>query len=815
MGFRQATLGVGFALVVGVGGAAANAGGSGAEGPLARTAQNCEATTPASSFSVFVNGPWRAQTTTVQGRAAAAGRIDLDATKIGAQTTDEFDLVAGADIHTAGGTVSGGVRYRDSLSADASFTITGERRRGAPPFDFADEFARLADLSTSVSELPISPGATVRPGPLGRLDLVAPTAAADGRYRFSVSSEQLGAASGIFLSVPRTPAATSVAITITGPTVTAAIQNGWSLSGVDAKRILWNFPQAGSVALNGRSDWQGAILAPRSEVRFGAPRTLYGQLIAGSAVTNNITIYRYPFIACPPQVPVEPLQLDALCVDPAGRLTLRLRNRGSVDRHVAWDDLDSVQSGAFVARAGRDEFFNVDAGDGLDHRIRVLSGTEVLRATGGTLRCAGEITVTQRATGYSPGGAWVSQITGPAGVVADRALGDGESFTASTPGGYVPGSVPIGEIPGGIPYLVTQPEPRGGIASVSQIPITVTDGERAEITVTTAYSDTPPPTPTPQPTPTPTATPTPTLAPAPPPGLSVMPVQPTLPPGAPAPLPGPDLEGSTPGAPAPDLQLTHTITPRRFSAGAMVTVRLRLRNTGAVGAEGTVMREIPQYPALKAQQVARIESLTLRRVGGVNAAARIPPGCTGRRPVRCDLGTVTPGQTLTGLARVRVLIPGQLHSVLYVSSATPESNRTNNASIANLTSVRRPQRVRMRVSAPARGRVGTPFRYRMTVSTDGAREVRGVRVCTPIPSSFTSWRAPGTFRYHGMRCRDYPTLQPGRPRSFTVSAVPAAGGAVTLRGLASPVGTRRIARARTTARISIQACGSAAAWLLC
>jgi hypothetical protein len=281
--------------------------------------------------------------------------------------------------------------------------------------------------------------------------------------------------------------------------------------------------------------------------------------------------------------------------DPAGHLTVRLRNRGSADRHVAWDDLDSVQSGAFVARAGHDEFFNVDAGDRLDHHIRVLSGSETLRASGGTRRCAGEITVTQRVTGPAPGGVWTSQITGPAGPAAVRALGDGESFTASVPGGYVPGSVPVGEIPGGVPYLVTQPDPRGGVASVSRIPVTVTDAVRADITVTTAYSAAAAPTPAPEPTATP----------APLPGLPVMPVQPSLPPGAPAPPPGPDLEGAAPGVPAPDLALTHMSTPRRFSVGAIVTVRLRLRNTGPFRAEGAVMREIPQYPALRAQQVAR------------------------------------------------------------------------------------------------------------------------------------------------------------------------------------------------------------------
>jgi hypothetical protein len=50
--------------------------------------------------------------------------------------------------------------------------------------------------------------------------------------------------------------------------------------------------------------------------------------------------------------------------------------------------------------------------------------------------------------------------------------------------------------------------------------------------------------------------------------------------------------------------------------------------------------------------------------------------------VRCALGTIGPGQVVAAHARVRVLVPGELHSLLYTSSQTPESNLTNNSSIA-------------------------------------------------------------------------------------------------------------------------------------
>jgi hypothetical protein len=177
--------------------------------------------------------------------------------------------------------------------------------------------------------------------------------------------------------------------------------------------------------------------------------------------------------------------------------------------------------------------------------------------------------------------------------------------------------------------------------------------------------------------------------------------------------------------------------------------------------------------------------------------------------VRCALGTIRPGQVVTAHARVRVLVPGELHSLLYTSSQTPESNLTNNSSIADLTSTPRTQRVNVHVTAPPAGRVGSAFSYRVTVRPRGKHAVHGVRLCTRFPRTFIQRQAAGTFRYHGMRCRDYLTL--ARPRGFTVRAVPAAGGRVTLPAIAAIVGSRRRARDNDHASISVVGCGARAA----
>jgi hypothetical protein len=198
----------------------------------------------------------------------------------------------------------------------------------------------------------------------------------------------------------------------------------------------------------------------------------------------------------------------------------------------------------------------------------------------------------------------------------------------------------------------------------------------------------------------------------------------------------------------------------------------------------------------------------------VRAAARQPPSCTRRRPVRCALGTVAPGETVTGRARVQVLIPGALHSVLYVlphPGVQPHQRRVDCQPDQCAPRTARGSARQRPGARPGRRAVQLPRDRLRTRRPSGSRRAR----LHPHPELVHQPARPGTFRYHGMRCHDYPALQSGQPGSFTVTAVPAARGPVTLRGLAAAVGTRRVARDRTTARISIPTCGSVASRLRC
>lgn len=769
---RRAVVVLATATVVGGGWAvAADTGRSRAEPPRAHAAQ-CASLGQAANYDVFSNGVYEATNTTLHGRAAAAGNVTLSAANIGdATTAGGDDLVSGGDVTGGNGQVSGSVRYAGTLDQAQNFTITGGSTKGVPPFSFADEFAQLGELSSSLAALPTTTGANAILQPWGALQINAPGATGP-QYVFNIPGDLLAQALGVDISLP---ADATAVINVTGPHVSITQAQYMNLGGgITPQHIVWNFDGVSDLSLGGSVPWQGTVLAPRTDVTGVGTHNLVGQLIAANARTNSLAIMQAPFSGCLPAPPPAPLELSALCADVSQQFAMRLRNSGTRDLEVTWSDLDSAQGGSFTAFARHDRYFTVNVADGRTHHITVTAGSTTLHATAEPRACSARITVSQVVEGDSPGGAWTDVLSGSAGLVHSQNLADGESFSVDVPSGYVAGSVPVGEIPGGAVYEVTQPDPRGGTVVVSQVPITVTDGDDVLVTLTTLYP------------------PTPVI----PPDV-VPPVQPTLPPGAPDPPSGPDLIAAVPGSPAADLEVTHSIRPRRLFVGDVVTTATRVRNLGSATASGTVLRELPQYPRLVATRVAKVLSLT------TSAGS-----CRAPRPVRCQLGNMRPGQTIVVRARARVLVPGVLHSVVFASTTTAESNTTNNEGVAGLV-VRTPsQLVRVHVGAPTRGRVGQPFSYRVTVTGAGMSGANGVRLCTPIPARFTDRSAPGTFGYKGLRCRDYARLGKGSSRSFVVQGVPAVGGRVKLDARATVTGDPRIARDSARALIAAPVCGS-------
>ena len=742
-------------------------------------ASDCASLGQAANFAVFSEGDFNASEssgTSVTGRIAAGGDVTLDGVSINPAAGDSTPTIVAAGNFTggrttgAGGTVNGGVTYGGTANVAQNFTVNGGLTNAAPPFSFDTEFTSLKTLSASLGDLAQTPGASVSLA-YGALTL---TGTGSGLNVFTVDATQLAEAAGIVLDLTQ-PGATAL-INVNTATILTISPMYMNLSGsATAAGTMWNLPLATAFNVTHGVAWQGTILAPNAAVTGLNHPQLNGQLIAASVPDSSWVINRVTYTGClprPPGPPDDTLSLAPLCIDHAGNLDMRMRNTGDRTRSVTWQDLTGSDFGQFDLPPHSDFFFNVQGGSG-SSVISATSGTTTLRTNGTDARCQGQITVDLVTEGDAPAGqTWdVDVSNGDNGRVSHvLTLGTGDSQTVTVPGGYVEGAAAIDEVVGGASYTISVDDPHGALSTtVSLNPVQILDGQNEFVTVTLVYGSggggggggagpevTPP-------------------------------VDPTLPPGAPDPPAGPDLVPGTSGA---DLAITQQITPGRLRVGGTIDTVTRVTNHGPEAAVGVVAREIPQYRPEQANKVARVLSLTTTA-----------GSCTQRRPVRCALGTIAPGATVTIRSRTRVLVVAPLHSVVTVSSETPDTNTANNTAQANVTTFS-DATVQAHISAPPTGRVGTGLSYRVSASLTRNSPASAVRLCTQPPSSLVQVGAPGTFKHRGIYCRDYSRVAPGGSVSFVVHAFPSAAGRLTPVARATAVGAPRESRVSAAIDVS-------------
>jgi choice-of-anchor A domain-containing protein len=748
-------------------------------GPAAG-ATTCASLGQAAHFVAFSHGDFNASPPggeNITGRIAAPGDVTLGGPGSGgvfvsgAAGDAAPTVIAGHDLTVgqsrAGGTLSGGATYGNGLSVAPNFFVTPPATHLAAPFSFDDEFTSLRTLSASLADEPQSGGATVSLNPSSRA--LALTGTDDGLNVFTVSAAQLTQAAGVTITLAK-PSATAL-INVTSDTQLTVSLQYMNLSGVSAANVAWNFALATTLTISGSEAWQGLALAPNAEVSMDPNGQFNGQVIAASIPAASRTLTKVAFTGClppppPPSPPDESLTLTALCVNANGDLAMRLRNTGDLARTGTWVDQGGTDFGQFAVPAHHDLFFDVD--NPTAHSvIAATSGATTITAPGTTAPCRGQITVQLVTTGPAPAGAtWNVALDAGLGAARVVNLGSGEEQTVTVPGGYVPGATPIDEVIGGVAYTVSVADTLGGTATVSLNPIEILDGQHEIVTVTIAFAE-------------------PGVEPEPGPGPEVpsVPDQPTLPPGAPQPLPGPPFGSSSLGT---DLAITYAITPRRVPVGGVVTAVAIVRNVGITPAVGVVAREIPQYHPAQANSVARVLGVTTTR-----------GRCTSRRPVHCGLGTLNPGASASVRSHARVLVANALRGIVVVSSQTPERNTANNIAIAQVTSFAPIPHIAATIGAPAVVHVGQRVRYRMTVTGGGKAGADSVRLCTRPPATLIAVRAPGTVGYRGARCVTTGHLGAGRSLSFAVSGLASARGHLFPFATATATDVARPARAST------------------
>jgi choice-of-anchor A domain-containing protein len=750
----------------------------------AAAASDCASLGQAANFAVLSNGAFNeseSSGSSINGRIAAAGDVTLDGVSVNPAAGDSAPtILAGGDFTAgratgSGGTVNGGVQYGGTSNVAPNFTVNGGLTHAAPPFSFDTEFVSLKELSASLADLAQTPGATVSLNPYSNaLEL---TGTGTGLNVFTVDAAQLAQAAGIVLDLTQ-PGATAL-INVTTDTILSIGPMYMNLSGTaGADGVMWNFPLATALAVTRGVAWQGSILAPNATVTSTNHPQLNGQLIGASVPDSNWVINGVKYAGClpvPPGPPDTTLTMMALCIDAHGDLDVRLRNAGGQTRHVVWNDLTRRDFGQFDVPPHSDQFFT-DRGGDRSSLIRATSGTTTVRARGTDRRCEGQITIQLLTEGDAPAGqTWAVRTTnGDNGNISNvLTLASGGSGTVTVPGGYVPGSAVIDEVIGGATYTISVDDPHGALStSISLNPVVILDDQHEFVTVTLVYESGAPGTGPPEP--------------------PVDPEQPTLPPGGPDPPPGPGNGNGTSGA---DLAVTHQITPSRVLVGGTIQTVTRVVNLGDEPAVGAVAREIPQYHPAQSNSVADVLSLTTTR-----------GTCTQRRPVRCSLGTLAPGATVTMRSRTCILVAAALRSIVVVSSDTDDTNTTNNMATANVRSYLPTSAIQAHIGAPPTGRVGAQLSYQVSVSGGPPAGANTVRLCTQPPSSFVQVSAPGTFKYGGLYCRNYTRVRRGRSVAFTVYGFPSATGRLLASARATAADVARPSRA--TAPILV---GSAAA----
>jgi choice-of-anchor A domain-containing protein len=230
-------------------------------------------------YNLFVLEDY-AQGHDVQGRVAAGGNISLQNFSIGGalpETDTANVLVAGGDVTLASGGVWGDVRYGGQLVSDGSVDIVRGAAAQGTPIDFAAREQALRGLSASLAALPTHGTTTIEPW--GGVMLRGTSA------RVNVFEVDGTAFSGATLLFIEAPANSLAVINVRGTSATFS-NFGQSFSGgIDARGVLFNFPDATSLTASGYG-FLGTVLAPKAHVLFNQGSWdggLYARSLTGNA----------------------------------------------------------------------------------------------------------------------------------------------------------------------------------------------------------------------------------------------------------------------------------------------------------------------------------------------------------------------------------------------------------------------------------------------------------------------------------------------------------------------------------------------------
>lgn len=276
----------------------------------------------AQDFNAFVFGALSYSNTDFQGRVAVGGSASLSSIGIGfssgipGSTTltadpNRNDLIVGGDL-----TFTNGQLYKGSGQVGGTRTTTnvtlltpGAAWNTGTSINFATAQSSLNALSTAYGAMATNGTQQIQFGG------VTLTAAGSGTSVFDLTTSDLSSANSFTINGN---ASSQILINVFGGIATA--QNfGFTLNGVTANNVLFNFVNAGSLSISSVGI-QGSILAPTASVSF-VNGNINGTMVAAN-LTGNGEFHNFPSAAPVP----EPATLTALAL---GGLALVRRRRAA------------------------------------------------------------------------------------------------------------------------------------------------------------------------------------------------------------------------------------------------------------------------------------------------------------------------------------------------------------------------------------------------------------------------------------------------------------------------------------------------------
>jgi uncharacterized repeat protein (TIGR01451 family) len=197
--------------------------------------------------------------------------------------------------------------------------------------------------------------------------------------------------------------------------------------------------------------------------------------------------------------------------------------------------------------------------------------------------------------------------------------------------------------------------------------------------------------------------------------------------------------------PTPDLSVLKTVDKRTVEANEPITWTYTVTNPGPGVSKGVTAIDQPSQP---------VSFRLIRSTAGT---------CHGTGPVRCELGTIAPGASVTVTLVGRARIAGTLTNGVTVSAklgnGQPAVDPTPANNVARVTStVRGDLRIRKTANKP-RVHAGERIGFTIRVTNPTGVAVRTVRVCDKLPSGILLVKSSAkAVRSNGRWCWDLQTV---------------------------------------------------------